>query len=414
MTHAHTLNPRKATLKTLYDDNDHPLDEAIVIYFKAPFSFTGEDIVEFQCHGGTIVASMVLERIIELGARLAEPGEFTKRALLNGKMDMTKAEAIASLINAKSEDAAKLLSRQLKGALHDYVESIRTKLVEILAYIEVTIDYAEEDLPGDLYEQITQKLESIKEELEKTVEASRSREGLIEGFQIAIVGKPNVGKSSLLNALLHYNRAITSDIAGTTRDTIEESLKIGTHLVRIIDTAGIRESGETIEKIGIERAIASAESADVVIALFDQSAPIDKDDFRIIDLLQKQKGQKRIIVLLNKKDLPPKFDLKQLSDFDPIPISVKEDTSVLIEKLRDYLDLQSRSHDMILINKRQIHQVSKAAEAISRAQSVLAEGEFELFAYELNDAIEAMAAITTPFEREEILDQMFGSFCLGK
>ncbi len=414
MTHHLSFSPRNATLKVLHDANEQPLDEAIVIYFKAPYSFTGEDIVEFQCHGGTIVASMVLERILELGARLAKPGEFTKRALLNGKMDMTKAEAIASLINAKSEDAARLLGRQLMGSLKTYVETIRTELVEILAYIEVTIDYAEEDLPKDLLSRIDAKLRKIENELNRTLEASRSREGLIEGFRIAIVGKPNVGKSSLLNALLHYNRAITSEIAGTTRDTIEESLKIGTHLVRIIDTAGIRESEETIEKIGIQRAIASVENADIVIALFDRSLPMDSDDRKIVDLLEKYKERKRIFVLLNKKDLPPRFEADRLSAYEPITISVREDTSVLIRKLREYLDGQSRTDDMILINKRQIHQVTKANEAIKRARKLLENGEFELFAYELNDAIEAMAMITTPFEREEILDRMFGSFCLGK
>ena len=244
-----TLKPRHATLASIYNTSNELLDQAIVIYFKNPNSFTGEDIVEFQCHGGLIVSELILKASIEAGARLATPGEFSKRAFLNGRIDLSEAEAIAGLIEAKSEDAAKILALQMKGSLKNFIGDIRDKLVNILAYSEVSIDYAEEDLPQSLIDQIKEKLTEIKVALDNSLKASSARSGLMQGFRVSIIGKQNVGKSSLLNALLSYDRAIVSDIAGTTRDTIEEQVKIGTHLIRLIDTAGIRESSDEIEKM---------------------------------------------------------------------------------------------------------------------------------------------------------------------
>ncbi len=409
-----SFSPRFAHLCTLYDHEDAVIDEAIVLYFQNPASFTGEDVIEFQSHGGSITAQRVIDTALAYGARLANPGEFTKRAVLNAKMDLSRAEAVAKLIESKSVDAAKILSRQLKGELQNYVDSLRDKLVEILAFIEVNIDYAEEDLPETLQAQIAQKLRAVDHEIVKTVETSESREGLIEGFKVAIVGKPNVGKSSLLNALLRFERAIISDIAGTTRDTIEEEIKIGTHLVKIVDTAGIRQSGDTIEKIGIERSIDAVESADIVIALFDGSAPFDSDDAKIVNLLEKYRADKEMIVAINKSDLPQKIEKEKLETFDPLAISTREDASKIIEVLQKLLDSKNVEDDLMLISKRQIDAAKEAHAAITRSFTFLQSGELELFAYEINDAIRAIAGITTPFERDEILDKMFGSFCLGK
>ncbi len=414
ITKNNLLKPRYASLCDLFDQNDTLIDESLVIYFKNPHSFTGEDIVEFQCHGGFITAQRILDASLAFGARLANPGEFTKRAVLNGKMDLAQAEAIAKLIESKSIDSAKILTKQMKGQLSHFVEDLRDKLIEILAFVEVNIDYAEEDLPQDLLNQITQKLQYIKTTLSQALQASQSREGLIEGFKVAIIGKPNVGKSSLLNALLHYDRAIISDIAGTTRDTIEEEIKISTHLVKIVDTAGIREAGEGIEKIGIQRSIEAVKSADIVIALFDGSQTLDSDDLNIIDILQQYKAQKDIIVAINKSDLQALIQVETLETFSPINISTKQSVLSIINKLDALLNSKSVHDDLLLISKRQVDTVTKAHDAIQRATPLLQDGELEFFAYEINEAIEAIASITQAFERDEILDKMFGSFCLGK
>ncbi len=415
LTKKENIKERYATLCTLYDSKNEIIDEAIVIYFKAPKSFTGEDIVEFQSHGGTVVANLILNEVIRLGARLANPGEFSKRAFLNGKIDLTKAEAIAKLIETKSVDAAKILSRQIKGELKEYMESLRDSLVEILAYVEVNIDYAEEDLPTDLQQQIEERLNKIIKELKKTLQISKQREGLLEGFKVSIVGKPNVGKSSLLNSLLNYNRAIISDIAGTTRDTIEEEIRIGTHLIKIVDTAGIRgETSDTIEKIGIERSMEAIKESDIVLAVFDASNPFNEDDEKILNLLKEYRDEKKIIVILNKIDLPLKFDTSKIEEFEFIKISCKKDTSIVIEKLKEYLDGQTLQNDVILVSKRQIEAISNALKEMELSKERLNEGELELFAYHINDAISFISSVTRPFERDEILDKMFGSFCLGK
>ncbi len=399
-------------MSNLYSFLGEILDEAIIIYFKAPYSFSGEDIVEFQCHGGYIVANMVLNTILQCGARLASPGEFSKRAFLNGKIDLTKAEAIAKLIETKSEDGAKILARQLKGELQDFVEKIREDLVEILAFVEGNIDYAEEDLPLDLLKQIEKKLKNLYELLKKTYDSSKRREGIIEGFKVAIVGKPNVGKSSLLNSLLNYDRAIISEIAGTTRDTIEEEIRIGTHLIKMVDTAGIRESGDLIEKIGIKRSIDAINSSDIVIAMFDNSRACDKEDEIILKTVSDFKEDKNIILVLNKIDLNSKFDKSLLGSH--VEISCKKDSDVIISKLKNILDITNQDDSLLLTSKRQMIAVKATYEEINQSQDVLSEGELELFAFNINEAIRHMSKITKNFDRDEILDKMFGSFCLGK
>ena len=409
-----TIKPRLATLSFLYDFHDNPIDEAIIIYFKSPHSFTGEDVVEFQCHGGVAVANLILNETIRLGARLANPGEFSKRAFLNGKIDLTKAEAIAKIIETKSLDAIKILSKQIKGELKRFVDEIRDELVEILSHAEVNIDYAEEDLPSDLEEAIKNRVKSIAEKMEQTLKISRKKEGLINGFSICIVGKPNVGKSSLLNAILDSNRAIISDIAGTTRDTIEEEMKIGTHLVKVIDTAGMREAKDQIEKIGIEKTIQSIEKSDIVIALFDGSRETDREDEDILRLLDGYKDKKKIFTFINKADLPLKFDTEKLSSFAPKKISAKNGAEEVVEALREYLDIQSVDDEIVLTSKRQMDELKESVAALKRSIEPLEDGELELFAYEINDAISHISSITKAFERDEILDKMFGSFCLGK
>ncbi|WP_404318361.1 tRNA uridine-5-carboxymethylaminomethyl(34) synthesis GTPase MnmE [Malaciobacter canalis] len=407
-----SLKPRLATLSTLYTKSDEAIDEALLLYFKAPFSFTGEDIVEFQCHGGVAIANMVLDEVLNCGARIANPGEFSKRAFFNGKMDLSKAEAISKIIEARSEDAVKLLAKQLKGELSNFVEDIRQDLLFMLAYTEVSIDYAEDDLPTDIFEKIEEKLKNIKEKLENTLEASKRREGMIEGFKLAIIGKPNVGKSSLLNKLLNYDRAIISDIAGTTRDTIEESVKIGTHIIKIVDTAGIRdETSDVIEKIGIEKSITAINEADIVVALFDNSKPCDKEDEKILSLLHNT-SNKQILKVLNKTDLENNFDISKLDDYTNL--STKESIQPLVTKIEKILDTNTHSDEMTLISKRQIDSVFQTLHHINESSMPLQTGELEFFAHHITEALHFISNITRPYENDEMLDVMFGEFCLGK
>ncbi len=406
------LNPRLATLSSIYNSDDEIIDEALLIYFKNPHSFTGEDIVEFQCHGGIAISNIILNELIKLGARLANPGEFSKRAFLNNKIDLSKAEAIAKLIEARSEDAVKLLARQLKGELTNFVNDIREDLLFMLAYTEVSIDYAEEDLPSDIFEQIEKKIEKIVIKLSDTLESSKRREGLIEGFKVAIIGKPNVGKSSLLNKLLNFDRAIISDIAGTTRDTIEESVKIGTHIIKIVDTAGIREASDTIEKIGIEKSLSAVNEADIIISLFDNSKVCDSEDKKILNILDEIDNKEKIVVL-NKIDLESKFDKTQLKN-EYIELSTKNSISTLVQKIETILDNNSNDDDMTLISKRQVEAVEQTLYHVQEAKTPLMTGELEFFAHNIHEAIENISLITRPYENDQMLDVMFGAFCLGK
>jgi len=412
ITRKQDFSPRYATLTNIYNFNNELIDEAIVIYFRAPFSFTAEDVVEIQCHGGFIVAQSILKATISYGARLATAGEFSKRAFFNGRIDLSEAEAIAQLIEAKSEEGAKILAKQMKGSLKEYVEGIRDEIIHILAYSEVSIDYAEEDLPHDLVLQIEAKLYELKKSLEKTLKASRAREGLMQGFRVAIVGKPNVGKSSLLNSLLNYNRAIVSDIAGTTRDTIEEQIKIGTHLIRIVDTAGIREASDEIERIGIERTLEAIKESDIVIALFDGSRVVDSEDEQMLMLIKAHAKDKHILYVKNKIDLEPKFagiDIK----FD-INLNSKESVDELIKALENIMNMANGSDEMMLISQRQVLAVENTLKNIEEALFPLQDQELEIFSFCLNEAVKEISSITRPFENDEMLDKMFGSFCLGK
>ncbi|ECL3806835.1 TPA: tRNA uridine-5-carboxymethylaminomethyl(34) synthesis GTPase MnmE [Campylobacter jejuni] len=409
LSHKTKLTPRHATFTKLFNQNNEIIDEAIMIYFKTPYSFTGEDIVEFQTHGGFSVSEVLLEELVSLGARLALAGEFSKRACLNGKMTPLKALNIQDLILSKSALAAKIIARNMQGNLGELLEKIRTDLVKTLAFVETSIDYADDDLPSDLLEQISTMCQENSKILKEIYTLSQSKKGLIEGFKIAIVGKPNVGKSSLLNALLSYERAIVSDIAGTTRDTIEESFKLGTHLLRIIDTAGIRESKDTIEQIGVALSKKSLEDADIILAVFDASRVQDKEDGKIFELLANT--DKKIFWILNKSDLENVFKNTQNKNF--IKLSAQKDITLLKEELQNYLN--SFDSEGIMVSSLDLINACKiSSEAIFRAKGLLEESSLELFAFELNLAINELARFTKDFQRDEILDEMFGNFCLGK
>jgi tRNA modification GTPase len=412
LTNNTTFTPRYAKLTKFYNLQGELIDIPLVLYFQNPYSFTGEDIVEFHCHGGIAVSRLVLETLLQAGARIAQAGEFSKRAFLNGKIDMAQAEAIAKMIESKSKESVKILSKQLQGDLSKFVNSIREQLLEIMAYVEVNIDYAEEDLPDNLIEQIKLKLLDISELLEKSLNASKKRESMFNGYKVAIIGKPNVGKSSLLNNLLNYNRAIVSDIAGTTRDTIEEEIIIGTHLIKIIDTAGIRnDTKDEIEKIGIKKSKEAVDKADIVIAMFDNSREFDNEDKEILNLLENIEKDK--IIVLNKIDLKTKFDEKILQNFDFIKTTQKDENYEIekaVEKLLDSYQYQ----DNMLISNRQVQVVKNACNAIQNSFELIQVQELELFSYNIQEAILNISQITKPYEHDEVLDKMFSNFCVGK
>ncbi len=324
---------------------------------------------------------------------------------------MTKSEAIAKLISAKSNDAVKLLARQLTGELQLFVEQIREDLIFALACSEVGIDYAEEDLPEDLTNSIKIRLQDILHKLKNTLEISRRREGVIDGFKVSIIGKPNVGKSSILNALLSYDRAIVSSIAGTTRDTIEESIKIGTHLIKIVDTAGIRDASDEIEQIGIERSKQAIEESKIIIAIFDNSRICDNEDEKILDILENS-TDKEIVFVLNKIDLEAQFDKNRLSKF--ISLSSKNTILPLAKALEHILDKNTGEDDMTLVSKRQIMCVEKTIESVATSMQMLNDGSLELFSFYVKESISSISEITRPFDNDQMLDVMFNSFCLGK
>ncbi|WP_069637264.1 tRNA uridine-5-carboxymethylaminomethyl(34) synthesis GTPase MnmE [Campylobacter pinnipediorum] len=402
------LTPRYATLCKIYSLDNSFMDEGLIIYFKAPNSFTGEDIVEFQIHGGFTITDMLLNELIKAGARLANPGEFSKRAFLNDKIDLLKANAISAMINARSQSAVKILARQMKGELKEYVENIRLDLIKTLAYVETSIDYADDDLPEDIIIQIKQMLVKNSQSLDKIVQISKQRSGLIDGFKIAIVGKPNVGKSSILNSLLKYERAIVSNEAGTTRDTIEEELKIGTHIIKIIDTAGIRENTGAIEEIGISYTLRAIKEADIILAVFDASSKATEQDKQIIKLIND--SDKQIFFILNKIDLDIKFDLDLK---DPIKISANDSVDEILSTLNNFLNNQDTG-ELMLSSVSQINACANASMALKNGLELMQDNELELFAYELNKAIKNIADITKPVEYSELLDEMFSNFCLGK
>ena len=407
------IKPRYATLSSIYNRDNILIDQAIIIYFVSPNSFTGEDIIEFQSHGGLIIAQEIIETCLYYGASLAKAGEFSKRAFLNGKIDLTKAEAIAKLIEAKSIDATKILAKQLKGELKNFIDESREMLLKALAYNEVLIDYAEEDIPNDIMNNLISQLNNLSKKIEKIVEVSYRRKGLIEGFKVSIIGKPNVGKSSLLNSLLNYDRAIVSNIAGTTRDTIEEQIRIGSHIIRIIDTAGIRDAKNDIEKIGVERSLKSLQESDIIIALFDGNQDIDKEDNKIIEILNKIQD-KYIIVAINKFDLKQRINKDVLSKFNPINITAKEENRVITDKLLEILNSIDDGEELMLISTRQIEAVIKAKKEIDFSIIPLKNGELEFFSYHLQEAIKEISSISRPYNNSEVLDKMFGEFCLGK
>lgn len=411
ITKSNNIKPRFAHLKYIYNENNNVIDRGIIIYFKAPNSFNGEDIVEFQCHGGIITPKNIVELCIKYGARLASNGEFSKIALLNDKFDLSQLESISKLILSQSTQAQEIIGRILKGDLGKFIANLRKELIEILANIEVLIDYAQEDLPKDLQDSTKQKLENTIIKLNEIYNHSLSLQNVIDGHRLIIIGKPNVGKSSLLNKLLLEERAIVSNIPGTTRDIVQENITINNQIIKIIDTAGIRQSNEEIEKIGIKKSLSLINEASIIIGLFDGSKEFDDDE--IIKLLNENK-HKIIIAAINKSDKVQKFDCQKLDNFLKIHISTLDNSIYqLRELIGEKIEQNSiNNQNIILSSTRQIDCIKQCIDAINEAKNNIL--EFEIFAFNINEALHTLDLLSKPFNNSEMLNTMFSQFCLGK
>lgn len=397
-------------------NNGETIDEVLVSIFRNPNSSTGEDVIEINSHGGIAVTNKILEILLTNGCRLAEPGEYLKRAFLNGKKDLLEAESISDLINAKTESFRKMSTKGLTGELSSLVKKLREKLLNIIANIEVNIDYPEyEDAIVYTNELLEKSIIEIKEELQKIVNESEKGSLIKNGLNVGIIGKPNVGKSSLLNKLINEDKAIVTDIEGTTRDIVEGTFILNGININLIDTAGIRETDNIVEKIGVEKSKNIIEKSNMVIALFDGSREFDKEDKEI---LKEIKGKKAII-LINKVDLPQKLDKSEIKDFETIEISVKDNKGInsLIEKIKKLFNLNEiETGDFTYLSN--ARQISIIKEALALSEEIKSQNEkntpVDLIQIDIQKLWEKLGELTGDTYKDELLDEIFSKFCLGK
>lgn len=397
-------------------NNGETIDEVLVSIFRNPNSSTGEDVIEINSHGGIAVTNKILEILLTNGCRLAEPGEYLKRAFLNGKKDLLEAESISDLINAKTESFRKMSTKGLTGELSSLVKKLREKLLNIIANIEVNIDYPEyEDAIVYTNELLEKSIIEIKEELQKIVNESEKGSLIKNGLNVGIIGKPNVGKSSLLNKLINEDKAIVTDIEGTTRDIVEGTFILNGININLIDTAGIRETNNIVEKIGVEKSKNIIEKSNMVIALFDGSREFDKEDKEI---LKEIKGKKAII-LINKVDLPQKLDKSEIKDFETIEISVKDNKGInsLIEKIKKLFNLNEiETGDFTYLSN--ARQISIIKEALALSEEIKSQNEkhtpVDLIQIDIQKLWEKLGELTGDTYKDELLDEIFSKFCLGK
>lgn len=395
------------------------IDEVLVSYFKSPKSYTAEDMCEINSHGGIVVLRQILNLCLKYGAILAEPGEFTKRAFLNGRIDLTQAEAVADIINAKSTRAAQESTKQLQGFLSKAINKIKSKAMEILIDIEASIDYPEYDIEVISIQTIKQRLEQIEKELKQLSKSFETGKILKEGIKIAIIGSPNVGKSSLLNTILKEERAIVTDIAGTTRDTIEEQAVINGIPFKIIDTAGIRNTENEIEKIGIEKSKKVADESDVIIAIFDNSRDLQEEDKEILKIIKEKKS----IIVINKTDI--KTDkLEKSAEIGElhkpiIKMSIKNDEGLenLFNEISNLFNLNqiNLGDESIITNIRHQELINMATDNTRMALNALNEAmPTDIIAINIKQILEHLGEITGDNVSEDIIKNIFSKFCLGK
>ena len=396
-------------------DNDELIDEVLVSVMKGPRSFTAEDVVEINCHGGIITTNRILETMLNNGARLAEPGEFTKRAFLNGRIDLVKSEAVMDLIESKSDEARKVALSQLGGKTSNLITTFRNTLKQLLSSIEVNIDYPEYyDIEVMTIEKIKEQVSKMKVELEKLVKESENTTIIRDGIKTVIIGKPNVGKSSILNKLLEKDKAIVTDIAGTTRDIVEGEIYLDGVLLNIIDTAGIRTTDDIVEKIGVEKSLSMIDEADLVIVVLNSNEELSDEDKEI---LEKTKNKTRIIVL-NKNDLERKLEIPtDLKNVVETNTNDYEGITTLKEKIKELFNLEqiATKDYTYLTNSRQISLAKQAYKNLLDAEQAIEDDQpVDMIEIDLKDCFDTLGEIIGATYSEEIIDNLFENFCVGK
>lgn len=415
-----TFISRRMTYGKIIDkEKNQIIDEVLAVYMKGPKTYTAEDVVEINCHGSMVSLRKTLALVLRKGARLAEPGEFTKRAFLNGRLDLSQAEAVIDMIRAKTDKSFDVAVSQLEGRLSLKVEEIRQKLLDLLVDITVNIDYPDEDIEEMTYEKLEESVVETQDMIEKLLATSSTGRMIREGIKIAIVGKPNVGKSSLMNGLLKETRAIVTDIPGTTRDTIEEVLSIRNIPVYLVDTAGIRETSDKVEKMGIEKSKEAFNQADFILFLLDGSRPLEEEDLQIMELLKERKS----LVLINKRDLGEAISIEEIAA--KLPASQVIEASLLkgqgITEIEDAVEdlvyggeiVQKES--MMVNNVRHIELLQQAVKSLTDALHMSERREaLDFIEVDVKNAYERLGEIIGETVSDDIINEVFARFCLGK
>ena len=395
------------------------LDEVLMSYMRQPHSFTGEDVIEINCHGSPLIMQTVLTQLVELGCRLAKPGEFSQRAFLNNRLDLSQAEALAAMVSAKSPKAYAINLAQLKGGLSLEVENLRNLLIDALALLEIAIDFSEDVSAGETPEFLPQ-IDAVAERVQLLLSSYQTAKTFTEGINVVITGKPNVGKSSLLNALVGKKKAIVTDIPGTTRDLITDTINIRGVLLNLVDTAGIRKPQNAIEKEGIDLVWESLANADLVIIILDVSKPLTNEDKKIID----KNKEGNILIAINKIDLPPSWEIKKIKHLIPrgkkiLKISAK--FSMGLEELKDTIidvasdSMEKNTGEVMISNLRHKLALENVQKKIQAAKNSISEGMSpEFTAFELREALDHLDEITGKKINDDILDKIFAGFCIGK
>ncbi|UMZ75182.1 tRNA uridine-5-carboxymethylaminomethyl(34) synthesis GTPase MnmE [Natranaerofaba carboxydovora] len=399
--------------------NDKVIDEVLIVFMKAPYTYTREDVVEINCHGGIIPVKETLELIYSHGARPAEPGEFTKRAFLNGRLDLSQAEGVIDLITSKTNLLKDVALQQLRGSLKEKVENLRDDLMTIMANLEAKIDFPDEDIEVLSQDELMQIVQSNLEEIKRLISSYDKGRIIKEGINTIIVGKPNVGKSSLLNILLGEDRAIVTEVPGTTRDTIEEVINLDGIPLKIVDTAGIRQTEDKVEKIGVNKTKSLVEKADLILIVLDKSRPLSSEDYDILKLCE----NKTAIVLLNKSDLKSRLEIDKIREYfsenNILNISALEASG--IDRLKDLINLLVfegtvyQQDSFVITNVRQYSSLKKVEKdlesALNAFQNLLSE---DLISIDIKNALEALGEISGDTVSDNVIDEIFSRFCIGK